>query len=196
MATPYADPRTGILYFKRDVPEKLRAAVGGKGVIKVSLRTCDPAEAKAAFARENALFEQQMADARRRIAEGVVLTTPAALVRRWCETPALAGGLSGPQRLAVNLMELDAAVGARGSAGPDELYPPAVMGPAANTDWDAVLADHERLKALIPIHARLIALGFLDYCDALAKIGHTQLFPHLLENSVGKRTKEASHPMA
>jgi len=45
---------------------------------------------------------------------------------------------------------------------------------------------------LIPVHALLIELGFIDYCDALAALGQTQLFPDLKENSVGKRTKEAS----
>ena len=45
---------------------------------------------------------------------------------------------------------------------------------------------------LIPVHAKLIELGFLEYCDALTASGQTQLFPDLKENSVGKRTKEAS----
>ena len=45
---------------------------------------------------------------------------------------------------------------------------------------------------LVPIHARLIELGFLAYRDALVAAAHTQLFPDLKENRVGKRTKEAS----
>ena len=45
---------------------------------------------------------------------------------------------------------------------------------------------------LVPINAKLIELGFLAYRDALVAAGHSQLFPDLKENSVGKRTKEAS----
>ncbi|WP_419825265.1 DUF6538 domain-containing protein [Sphingomonas sp.] len=43
-----------MLLFRREVPEKLCAAFGGKPQVKVSLGTRDPVEAKAAFARENA----------------------------------------------------------------------------------------------------------------------------------------------
>ena len=88
MATPFTNPRDGILYFRREVPEKLRAAFDGKREVKVSLGTRDPLAAKAAFARENAKFEECLADARRRVAEGTLLPTPGALVRRWCEAPA------------------------------------------------------------------------------------------------------------
>jgi integrase len=45
---------------------------------------------------------------------------------------------------------------------------------------------------LVPVHGKLIELGFLDYCDALGRLGQTELFPDLKANSVGKRTKEAS----
>ncbi len=45
---------------------------------------------------------------------------------------------------------------------------------------------------LVPVHERLVELGFLEYVDALVALGDTQLFPDLKENSVGKRTKEAS----
>lgn len=150
MATPWTDPRTGQLYFRRAIPEALRAAFGGRATFKVSLRTKDPAEARLAFARENADFEGRLSDARRRIAEGTLLPTPAALVRRWCEGPAVNGGLTGAQRLIMTLMELDAAVGSRltCSAGPD-IYPPAIFGPAANTDWSAMLEDAGRMEALI-----------------------------------------------
>jgi integrase len=47
-------------------------------------------------------------------------------------------------------------------------------------------------KRLVPIHAKLIELGFLEYCAALKAYGETELFPDLKENSVAKRTKEAS----
>lgn len=48
---------------------------------------------------------------------------------------------------------------------------------------------------LVPIHAKLIELGFREYIDALVACGHIELFPDLKENSVGKRTKEASRKM-
>lgn len=149
MATPFADPRTGQLYFRRAVPEALRAAFDGKAQVKVTLRTKDPVEAKIAFARENARFEEQLADARRRMAEGTLLPTPAALVRRWCEGPAGDTALTGAQRLIMTFMELDAAAGSSWSAGADDIYPPAVLGPAANTDWATVLSDKDRFEAIL-----------------------------------------------
>ena len=114
MATPFKNPRDGILYFRREVQEKLRAAFDGKREIKVSLGTRDPAEAKAPFARENAKFEELfLAVARRRIAEGTLIPTPGGVIRRWCEAPAVGNGLTGPQRLILTFMELDDAAGAR-----------------------------------------------------------------------------------
>jgi integrase len=149
MASPFADPRTGQLYFRRAVPEALRAAFDGKAVVKVTLGTKDPALAKIGFARENAAFETTLADARRRMAEGTLIPTPAALVRRWCEAPAVGGGLSGAQRLAMTFMELDAAAGSRQSSDVDDVYPPAIMGPASNTDWDLVLGDRTRFERIV-----------------------------------------------
>ncbi|MES3106926.1 site-specific integrase [Sphingomonas aurantiaca] len=149
MASPFADPRTGQLYFRRAVPEALRAAFDGKAVVKVTLGTKDPAAAKIGFARENAAFETKLADARRRMAEGTLVPTPAALVRRWCEAPPTGGGLTGPQRLAMTFMELDAAAGSRQSSDVDDIYPPAIMGPASNTDWDLVLGDRTRFERLV-----------------------------------------------
>ncbi len=149
MASPFADPRTGQLYFRRAVPEALRSAFEGKAVVKVSLRTKDPAEAKIGFARENAEFETRLAEARRRFAEGTLVPTPGALVRRWCEAPATGTGLSGPQRLVMTFMELDAAAGSRKSIGVDDPFPPAIMGPPSNTDWDLVCGDKARLERLV-----------------------------------------------
>lgn len=150
MATPFSDPRTGQLYFRRGVPEALRAAFNGRAQVKVSLRTKDPAEAKIAFARENAIFEQQLADARRQLAEGTLLATPGAVVRLWCERAPSTKGLSGPQRLTLTFMELDAAAGGTySSMAAGAIYPPAVLGPAQNTDWDAVLADPAMFDALL-----------------------------------------------
>jgi len=47
-------------------------------------------------------------------------------------------------------------------------------------------------KRMVPIHDRLIQLGFLRYRDSMASAGHTDLFPALEANSLGKRTKELS----
>ena len=150
MATPFTDPRTGQLYFRRAIPTPLRPAFGGRAEFKVSLRTRDPAEAKTAFAGANSDFEQRLAEARRRIAEGTLLTTPGAIIKRWCEGPSLGGGLKGAQRLTMTLMALDAGVGGRysSSAGP-EIYPPATLGPAANTDWSTVLANPGRFETIL-----------------------------------------------
>jgi len=150
MATPFKNPRDGILYFRREVPEKLRPAFEGKREVKVSLGTRDATEAKPPFARENAKFEERLADARRRLAEGTLLPTPGALVRRWCEAPAVGNGLTGPQRLMLTFMELDAAVGGRYSASAEgDIFPPAIIGPAINTPWPAVLADKGRFEAVV-----------------------------------------------
>lgn len=150
MATPFSDPRTGQLYFRRGVPEALRVAFNGKAQIKISLRTKDPAEAKIAFARENARFEQQLADARRQLAEGSLLSTPGAVVRLWCERGPIASGLTGSQRLTLTLMELDAAAGSRhNSTVEGAIFPPAIMGPAQNTDWTTVLTNKAMFDALL-----------------------------------------------
>ena len=84
------------------------------------------------------------------MAEGTLVPTPAALVRRWCEGTASGKGLSGTQRPVMTFMELDAAAGGRGSSTfKDELYPPAMLGPASNTGWDAVVRDASRFEALV-----------------------------------------------
>lgn len=149
MATPFADPRTGVLYFRRAVPEALRPAFDGKALIKVSLRTKDPAVAKAAFTKENAEFEERLAEARRQLAEGTLLPSPAALVRKWFEGPAVGDGPTGPQRLLVTLMELDCLCGYSGTASKDDIYPPPVFGPAINTDWNAVWRSPSRIMEII-----------------------------------------------
>lgn len=149
MATPFADPRTGMLYFRRSVPETLRPAFDGKGLIKVSLRTKDPAVAKIAFARENAHFEERLAAARKQLAEGTLVPSPAALVRKWFEGPATGDGPSGPQRLLATLIELDGLCGSSSTATKDTIYPPAVLGPASNTDWAELWRNPARIMTII-----------------------------------------------
>ena len=150
MATPWTDPRTGMLALRRAIPQALRPAFNGKAEYKVSLRTRDPAEARITFARENAIFETLLGEARRRLAEGTLSPTPGSIVARWCEGPAAGSALTGAERFALTCMELDAAVGARMSsdAGGD-VYPPAVIGPPVNTDWSAVVADRILFDRLI-----------------------------------------------
>ena len=47
-------------------------------------------------------------------------------------------------------------------------------------------------RRLVPIHSNLLRLGFDSYLKALIAAGHTRLFPDLISNQFGKRTKEAS----
>ncbi|WP_235529883.1 site-specific integrase [Sphingomonas sp. Leaf242] len=57
---------------------------------------------------------------------------------------------------------------------------------------DAKAIKTEGSRRLAPIHDRLVDLGFNTYRVALAKLGHTRLFPDLTLNQFEKRTKEAS----
>ena len=45
---------------------------------------------------------------------------------------------------------------------------------------------------IIPLHPRLITLGFVDRVDALRKAGEIKLFPDLKADKLGVQTKEAS----
>jgi integrase len=51
---------------------------------------------------------------------------------------------------------------------------------------------NEGSRRVVPIHPRLLALGFEGYCEDLRKLGQTMLFPDLKANQFGKHTKEAS----
>lgn len=57
MANPWKHPKTGVYYFRKRVPSDL-VAVLGKSEHKVSLRTKDPATAKALFAEKWTEFEK------------------------------------------------------------------------------------------------------------------------------------------
>ena len=112
------------MHFRREVPENCALPSTASEKSKVSLGTREPAEAKAPFARENAKFEERLADARRLLAEGKLVLTPGEVVRKWCEAPAVGNGPTGSQRLILTFMELDASVGMRMSAGSTEVFPP------------------------------------------------------------------------
>ncbi|WP_415192983.1 DUF6538 domain-containing protein [Rhodopseudomonas sp.] len=58
MARPFRHPKTGIFWFRKRVPDSLRALVG-KREHKVTLGTRDPAEAKIAHARIAAEVEER-----------------------------------------------------------------------------------------------------------------------------------------
>jgi hypothetical protein len=68
MATLFCDPRSGIYYFRRAVPEALRPLLGGKREYKVSLRTNDIDVAKARQPAHAIDCERQLALARKRLA--------------------------------------------------------------------------------------------------------------------------------
>jgi len=66
MATPWKHP-SGIYYLRRQIPERLRAEMGGGPVFKESLGTRDPAEAARLFVAANARLQVAMDDADKRI---------------------------------------------------------------------------------------------------------------------------------
>lgn len=47
-------------------------------------------------------------------------------------------------------------------------------------------------RRIIPVHRKVLDLGFVAYCDALRVAGQRRLFPDLLPNKFGKRTQNAS----
>ncbi len=65
MAAPHKDPRTGIYYFRRVIPDDLRPFLGGKREVKVSLGTRDPGEARELHPFRAAECERRFAQARR-----------------------------------------------------------------------------------------------------------------------------------
>lgn len=118
MATPWQHPQTGTYYIRRQIPEALRPAFGGKMLYKVSLRTKNPVDAARLFAQANAAFEAQLDVARQRLA-----TTghagPSArdragdLIHAYFEGPATTeSGLDGPERLLLTFFEIGAGLDA------------------------------------------------------------------------------------
>jgi len=74
MASPFKDPRTGIYYFRRVVPEKLRPHLNGRREVKVTLETRDPAEAKQRYPKHADECERLFEAARRKIEAGTVFS--------------------------------------------------------------------------------------------------------------------------
>lgn len=60
--------------------------------------------------RENAAFEEQLTDARRRLEDGTPVASASGLVKRYSEAPRRPGRSSGPRRLLVALLQFDMAV--------------------------------------------------------------------------------------
>lgn len=59
------------------------------------------------------------------------------------------------------------------------------------------IEEHNRVKTdgsirVIPLHPKLIMLGFLDYVQRMRSRGAVRLFPDLVADSLGVKTKEAS----
>ena len=67
MATPWKHPPTGIYYLRRQIPEQIRPAFGGKALRKVSLGTKSVSDASILFLQANAALEQRFEEARARI---------------------------------------------------------------------------------------------------------------------------------
>src|ERR1700704_3036603 len=65
MSRPFKRPVTGVYYFRKAVPDDLRAVVG-KREVKRSLRTKDPAEARSKFAVAAAAVDAEWTELRRR----------------------------------------------------------------------------------------------------------------------------------
>ncbi|WP_088561353.1 site-specific integrase [Arboricoccus pini] len=66
MASPWRHPSTGVYHLRRRIPLDLRAAFHGRDIVKRSLRTKDPAEAKRLFVAANAELEAEFEAARKR----------------------------------------------------------------------------------------------------------------------------------
>lgn len=113
MATPWKHPTTGIYYLRRQIPEKIRPAFGGKALWKVSLGTKSSMDASILFLQANAALEQRFEEVRTRIrATGSPMPTQreqaSDMVSAYFQGPELtAGGLDGPERLLLARLEID-----------------------------------------------------------------------------------------
>jgi hypothetical protein len=113
MAQPWKHPKTGIYHLHRQLPEKLRAAFGGKALHKASLGTRDFVKASVIFTAANAELERQFEEARKRFASTgdprpSQRDEAEALVMAYFEGPEFdEGGLDGPERLDLARREID-----------------------------------------------------------------------------------------
>lgn len=87
MAQPWKHPRSGIYYFRREVPAEIRALVGRREW-KVSLKTRDLAVARPRFASESARCEEVLAAAREQLAgrPKVLASDAPRLADRWAKS--------------------------------------------------------------------------------------------------------------
>ncbi len=113
MATPWKHPTTGSYYLRRQIPEKMRPAFGGKALWKVSLGTKSAAEANILFLQANAALEQQFEEIRVRIkSTGEPLPSQrdraGDMIAAYFKGPERgAGGLNGIERLLLARLEID-----------------------------------------------------------------------------------------
>jgi len=111
MAQPWRHPDSGIYHIRRQIPEAIRSAFGGKSLHKVSLKTKDFAKAAVLFAQANAQLEAEFELARDRLAKtGDPRPTRRheadQLVQGYFEgSPLTEGGLDGPERLLLAWLE-------------------------------------------------------------------------------------------
>jgi integrase len=146
MASPWADPRTGRLYLRRQIPVPLRSAFGGRAIYKKALGTKVADEARVAFARENAALEERFAVARRALADGHGSVDPVGLLRRWFSGPAIDGGLDGAQRLLLAFMRLDTE--ASEWMGDEFVRPENRVAPS-DTDWESLARDRDLFDQML-----------------------------------------------
>ncbi len=59
-------------------------------------------------------------------------------------------------------------------------------------DGDGRNVKTDESRRLLPLHDIVLRLRFIDYCGEMREAGEVNLFPDLLSNRYGKRTKEAS----
>ena len=171
----WEDPRSGIFYLRRKVPEALRPLFNCGELYKVTLRTSDRREAEKQLAIENGEFEKKVAAFRETLKnQGGGALSPdeaKALVERHLTRRSGTGFASGGLDVAFILRELDDAVadlaGERlptaQSMSPEDWI--AYRKRVAGSDTDDELSDETiaRLEAELAIRHRPMGERWFDY---------------------------------
>lgn len=171
----WEDPRSGIFYLRRKVPEALRPLFNCGELYKVTLRTSDRREAEKRLAIENGEFEKKVATFRETLKnQGGGALSPEeaqALVERHLTRRSGTGFASGGLDAAFILRELDDAVAdlagerlptAQSMSSEDWIaYRKRVVG--SDTDDELSEETIARLEAEIAIRHRPIGERWLDY---------------------------------
>ena len=138
MAQPWKHPSTGAYYLRRQIPEALRPAFGGKALFKASLKTKDFPKAAQLFAKMNADLEAQFEAARGRLLEtgdprGSQKQHCTDIIEDYFTGEAIADGLDGAERLQLALIEGDRLL-FQAMPQNDGMWPP----PARADHWTAL----------------------------------------------------------